>query len=97
MTPDSDPLFPPSLLSANDDPATTLPDGYTIRPLQRDDFQRGYLDCLRVLTHVGDLSEDEWAQRYDDMAAAKGTYYLLAIEHGGRVVGTGSLVVERKL
>lgn len=96
MSTDADsPLFPPSLLPT--DALVGLPSGFTIRPLRRDDFERGYLDCLRVLTWVGDLSAEEWSQRYDEMAAARGTYYLLAIEHEGRVVGTGSLVVERKL
>lgn len=90
-----EPLFPPSIITA--EIATSLPDSYTIRPLQKDDFNKGYLDCLRVLTWVGDLSEDEWSQRYDEMARATGTYYLLVIEHGGHVVGTGSLIVERKL
>lgn len=100
MAPDSDlHLFPPSLISPSPSaPAPALlPDGFAIRPLRRDDFGRGYLDCLRALTWVGDLSEGEWARRYDEMAAARGTYYLLAVEHEGRVVGTGSLVVERKL
>lgn len=96
MSSDADsPLFSPSLLPT--DALAGLPGGFTIRPLRRDDFERGYLDCLRVLTWVGDLSAEEWSRRYDEMAAARGTYYLLAVEHEGRVVGTGSLVVERKL
>lgn len=88
-------LFPPSLLPT--EITSTLPAGFIIRPLEKADFQKGYLDCLTVLTWVGDLSEAEWSDRYDEMAAAKGTYYLLAIEHAGTIVGTGSLVVERKL
>lgn len=91
----NEPLFAPSLLPSS--ATSALPDGFTLRPIEKDDFKRGYLDCLRVLTWVGDLSEAEWTQRYDEMASAKGTYYLLAIEHEGRVVGTGSLIVERKL
>ncbi|KAJ4413509.1 Glucosamine-phosphate N-acetyltransferase-like protein [Gnomoniopsis sp. IMI 355080] len=89
-----EPLFSPTHLPA--DVLSTLPAGFTLRPLEKADFQKGYLDCLTVLTWVGDLSEAEWSERYDEMAAAKGTYYLLAIEHAGRIVGTGSLVVERK-
>lgn len=91
----TEPLFSPTLLP--DDVLATLPAGFTLRPLEKTDFQKGYLDCLTVLTWVGDVSEAEWAERYDEMAAAKGTYYLLAIEHAGKIVGTGSLVVERKL
>lgn len=68
-----------------------------MRSLERDDFQKGYLDCLRVLTHVGDLTEEQFHERYDEMVALKGTYYLLVIELEGRIVGTGSLIVEKKL
>lgn len=93
--PPPEPLFPPSLVPAQ--VTSTLPPGFTLRPLEKADFSRGYLDCLTVLTWVGQLSEAEWSERYEEMAAAKGTYYLLAIEHAGRIVGTGSLVVERKL
>lgn len=96
MAQPAEPLFPPSLLPA-DIAADLSPSGFTIRPLQKDDFARGYLDCLRVLTWVGDLTEHEWSQRYDEMASAKGTYYLVAIQHHDRIVGTGSLIVERKL
>lgn len=88
-------LFPPSLISA--EVTSSLPDGFTIRPLRKADFHKGYLECLRVLTWVGDITEDEWNERYDEMAKATGTYYLLALEHAGRIVGTGSIVVERKL
>ncbi|CAN8100735.1 unnamed protein product [Discula destructiva] len=87
----STPLFSPALL-----PAATLPPGYTLRPLEKEDYHKGYLTALTTLTFVGTLSEAEWSERYDEMAAAKGTYYLLAIEYEGAVVGTGSLVVERK-
>ncbi|ROV97182.1 hypothetical protein VPNG_08802 [Cytospora leucostoma] len=87
-------LFSPSLISA--EVSSSLPNGFTIRPLRKSDFNKGCLDCLRVLTWVGDITEDEWNERYDQMANATGTYYLLALEHEDRIVGTGSLVVERK-
>lgn len=92
---DHEPLFSSSLISP--EVVSSLPTGFTIRPLHRQDFQKGYLDCLRVLTWVGDLTEEEWNSRFDEMARATGTYYLLALEHEDRIVGTGSLVVERKL
>lgn len=92
---DHEPLFSSSLIS--DEVVSSLPTGFSIRPLHRQDFKKGYLDCLRVLTWVGDLTEEEWNSRFDEMARATGTYYLLALEHKDRIVGTGSLVVERKL
>ena len=90
-------LFPASLISA--EVTGALPDGYAIRPLARGDHARGLYECLAVLTWVGDPtpSADEFRARFDDMARADGTYYFLVVEHAGRVVGTGELVVEKKL
>ena len=67
-----------------------------MRPLQRDDYAAGMLDVLRVLTTVGDVSAAAWAERFDWMKEAGG-YFVLVVEVGGRVVGTGGCVVERKL
>ena len=69
-----------------------------IRPLQRADYHTGFLDVLRVLTTVGDISEEKWDERFEWMAKRGDEYFLLVIVDGERkVVGTGALVVERKL
>ncbi|EFW16340.1 glucosamine 6-phosphate acetyltransferase [Coccidioides posadasii str. Silveira] len=79
------------------DVAAQLPEGYTIRPLRKSDFSNGYLEVLRVLTTVGEFSFEQWSERYDWMAKRNDEYYLLVIcDETGRVVGTGSLIVERK-
>ena len=88
-------LFSNTLISP--EVISSLPDAYTVRSLEREDFAKGYLDCLRVLTHVGDLTVEQFNERYDEMNTGKGTYYLLVIEHENRIVGTGSLIVEKKL
>lgn len=89
------PLFPASLISP--EVISALPPDYTIRPLRRSDYNRGYLDVLRVLTTVGEISEDQWNQRYEWIRARNDEYYMLVICDGAdRVVGTGSLIVERK-
>ena len=78
--------------------AASLPETYTIRALRKDDYAKGFLDCLRVLTTVGDITEEQFGERYDFMnTQGKGAYYLLVIEDGKRVVGTGALIVEKKL
>jgi glucosamine-phosphate N-acetyltransferase len=50
---------------------------------------------------VGDITEEEWTERYDLMAKCVGTYYVLVIVHttgdGEKIVGTGTLMVEKKL
>ena len=77
--------------------SSLLPENYTIRPLRRSDYSSGYLDVLRVLTTVGDYTPEQWNKRYDWIAARNDEYFLLVICDGeGRVVGTGSLIAERK-
>jgi glucosamine-phosphate N-acetyltransferase len=92
---DDFPLFSASLISP--EVAASLPEGYTIRPVRRSDYKRGFLDVLRVLTTVGDITEEQWSERFDWISARNDEYYLLVIcDNNDRVVGTGSLIVERK-
>ena len=92
----ADTLFSPSLISPS--VVTALPEGYTIRPLQRTDYDNSFLDVLRVLTHVGDVNKEEFETRFDQMKAGAGGYHVLVILDGqGKIVGTGALIVERKL
>jgi len=89
------PLFSTSLISP--DVSAALPEGYVVRPLRCSDYHRGFLDVLRVLTTVGDISEEQWTDRYNFMAQRSDEYFLVVICDGsGLVVGTGSLIVERK-
>ncbi|KAI9841247.1 MAG: Glucosamine-phosphate N-acetyltransferase-like protein [Sclerophora amabilis] len=88
------PLFSPDLISPS--VASSLPTNYTLRPLQEDDFHAGFLDVLRVLTRVGDVSEAQWTERYRWMTQRNGEYFVLVVWDGSRVVGAGTLVVERK-
>jgi len=89
-------LFSSDLIPAG--VAATLPEGYTLRPLRRSDYGAGFLDCLRVLTTVGEITEEQFAERYEWLARADSGYFILVIEDSsvGRVVGTGALIVERK-
>ena len=93
---DADTLFSPTLISPS--VVSALPEGYTIRPLQRADYDLGFLDVLRVLTQVGDVSQEDFGQRFDHMKAGTGGYHILVILDGeGKIVGTGALIVEVKL
>ncbi|KUJ23638.1 putative glucosamine 6-phosphate acetyltransferase [Mollisia scopiformis] len=88
-------MFGPELVSPTI--AASLPTTYTIRALRKSDYSIGFLDVLRVLTTVGDITEEEWNGRYDWMTTqGKGGYYLLVVEDQGRIVATGALLVERK-
>jgi glucosamine-phosphate N-acetyltransferase len=95
------PLFPPSLIPAKIQ--SELPAGYTLRPLAAADHGAGFLDVLRELTSVGDIAEKDFRERYDWLAdRGRGEYFVIVVEDPAReprqrVVGTGALVVERKL
>ncbi|KAF2708277.1 glucosamine 6-phosphate N-acetyltransferas-like protein [Pleomassaria siparia CBS 279.74] len=89
------PLFSAELISP--EVAAQLPEGYKIRPLQRSDYANGFLDVLRVLTTVGDVTEEQWNERYTWISSRSDSYYLLCItDASSAIVGTGALIVERK-
>ncbi|KAI4743921.1 acyl-CoA N-acyltransferase [Aureobasidium sp. EXF-12298] len=97
----SDSLFSPNLISS--EVAAALPEGYTIRPLQKNDYHAGFLDVLAVLTTVGDVSEQDFNSRFEEMKASgtlgrgSGGYHILVILNGEKkIVGTGALIVEKK-
>jgi len=90
-------LFSSTLIST--DVQSSLPEGYTFRPLQRSDFTLGHLDVLRDLAVVGEITEEQWTERYDWMKNCNGSYFVAVIvdEKAKKIVGTGTLVVEKKL
>lgn len=89
-------LFPPSLILPK--VQETLPEGYKFRPLERSDFKNGHLTVLADLCYMGEITEAEWVDRFDLMKKLEGTYYIVVIaDQSGKIVGTGSLMVEKKL
>jgi glucosamine-phosphate N-acetyltransferase len=94
------PLFSASLISPTIN--ASLRKGLIFRPLQRSDFKYGHLDVLRELAHVGDITEEQWTERFDDMKKCNGSYFIVVIvdqnnEPAKTVIGTGTLIVEKKL
>lgn len=89
-------LFSPDLISA--EVAASLPESFTIRPLEREDYHKGFFECIQVLTSTGDVTEEKFRERYDWMKnQGNGIHYFLVIEHENQIVGTGTLMVEKKL
>lgn len=93
-------LFSQKLVPA--DVQAKLPEGYVLRALRKSDFDSGFLDCLRVLTTVGDITKEQFEQQFQRMVDQTG-YYIIVIEDTNRekkensVVATGALIVEHKL
>ncbi|KAK3489086.1 glucosamine 6-phosphate N-acetyltransferase [Neurospora hispaniola] len=91
-------LFSADLLSP--EVQSALPEGYKLRALRPTDYDTGFLDCLRVLTTVGDITKEQFQDRYDWVSRQDSGYFILVIEDTNssppRVVGTGAVLVERK-
>ncbi|KAJ8502889.1 hypothetical protein ONZ45_g11347 [Pleurotus djamor] len=98
FTPDYqlDLFFPPALIS--EDVKKQLHPSLHIRPLASTDYQRGYLDVLRVLTVATDPGEMAWVAQFNTMRSAPRTYYPLVIldKASDKIVAVGNVFIERK-
>ena len=74
--------------------------GLAVRPLERTDYDKGFLSLLSQLTKVGDYSKEKFEAQFDAMREMPGCHYVVVIEDTscppGKVVCSGTLVVERK-
>ncbi|PWN30725.1 acyl-CoA N-acyltransferase [Jaminaea rosea] len=88
--------FTPNLIPAKVHSA--LPEDLHLRPLAQDDYSRGHLDVLRVLTSAPDVGSSAWSERFDLMASHPDHYYPIVIvsKSTDRVVALGTLFVEFK-
>ncbi|ORX56823.1 acyl-CoA N-acyltransferase [Hesseltinella vesiculosa] len=75
-----------------------LPDQYQLRSLGSNDFARGHLDVLSVLTQTGTHTYHDWLDQFQYMQSHADTYFSIVIEDQAldRVVAVGTLFVERK-
>ncbi|CAG8508392.1 9951_t:CDS:2 [Dentiscutata heterogama] len=91
----TDILFSSDLISS--DVQAALPKGYTIRPLSSEDYEKGFLDVLTVLTTVGDISKAQFLERFYYLKAHSHEYFTLVIvSPEDRIIGAGTIFVERK-
>jgi glucosamine-phosphate N-acetyltransferase len=76
-----------------------------IRPLASDDYDRGHLEVLKVLSVVTDPGLQAYQEHFNAMLPASPstatkpqTYYVISIVQRStdKVVATGSLFIERK-
>ncbi|KAF5292821.1 hypothetical protein FQA39_LY13866 [Lamprigera yunnana] len=68
-----------------------------IRPLQIDDYEKGFLSILSQLTIVGNVSRADFLRQYWAMKKAGG-YYVTVIEdiRSKSIIGAASLITEYK-
>ncbi|CAG8573567.1 8508_t:CDS:2, partial [Funneliformis mosseae] len=92
-------LFTSKLISPEVQAA--LPKGYTIRPLASDDYERGFLDVLSVLTVIGNITKAQFlgtltAQTCSLTSHNHEYFTLVIVSPQNRIVGAGTIFVERK-
>jgi glucosamine-phosphate N-acetyltransferase len=69
-----------------------------MRPLQRDDFNKNYMTLLSQLTEIGNVTKEDYENRFDKMKSSLDTYYINVIEDlsAKRIVASLTLVYEQK-
>lgn len=67
---------------------TPIPEGFVIRKLALHDYDRGYLELLKQLTEVGEISREQFRERFDFMSQSS-HYVIVVVEDStlGVIVG----------
>ncbi|XP_028038668.1 probable glucosamine 6-phosphate N-acetyltransferase isoform X1 [Bombyx mandarina] len=102
-------LYPPEILKRLDfskSPAKFHPkisavdpgeDWMVVRPLQRSDYDKGFLQLLSQLTSVGNITRKQYDDRFTKMKHSGG-YYVTVIEDTriNKLIGAATLTIEQK-
>jgi len=69
-----------------------------VRPLLASDYNRGFLDLLKELTEIGDVSQKQFEDQFALMRNSQGMYYCTVIvdQNKNQIVGAATLLMERK-
>lgn len=64
-----------------------------IRKLEEGDFDKAYLELLKQLTYVGEISQEQFRQ---NLSQIQSNHHIMVMEHDSKIVATGTLLVETK-
>nr|CAG4642858.1 EOG090X0FKI [Evadne anonyx] len=69
-----------------------------VRPLLASDYSRGFLNLLKELTEVGDITQEQFEDQFGLMRSSPGMYYVTVIvdQNKNEIVGAATLLMERK-
>lgn len=71
-------------------------DNYHIRELEREDYKNGFIECLKELSIVGDVTEEMFLKRFQERKN-QSVFTVVAVEaSNNRVLGTASIFYEPK-
>jgi len=91
-------LFDPSALDSFDRSDLTLPPHLTLRPLNLADNKLGFLELLAQLTKVGEIDDQMFRQRFENMKRTN-CYYVMVVsdsKQNDKIIGTATLILEQK-
>lgn len=65
------------------------------RSLQKEDFNRGFLNALNCLSDIGIISEQMFEKRFYDICNSP-DYHIIVAELDGQIIGSATLFIEMK-
>ncbi|KAF3328944.1 glucosamine 6-phosphate N-acetyltransferase [Carex littledalei] len=73
-------------------------DGFSVRCLELSDHKKGFVELLGQLSTTQPLSEEEFQERFAELASMGPDHHICVIEDPSscRIVATGSVFIERK-
>lgn len=69
---------------------------YHIRELQVGDYSRGFMECLRELTVIGDVTEEMFVRRFQERNKLGVLTVVAVCNKTGNILGTASVFYEPK-
>lgn len=69
---------------------------FEVRRLEIEDYGKGFLKTLQNLTVVGEVSRALFDEIFGEISRSFGFYNIFVAEREGEVIGTITLLVERK-
>lgn len=93
-------MYDPQLLKfvPSVDEVTSKCSTLVCRPLQSDDYIRGFITLLGQLTNVGSVTESDFKKRFNSLKKCIDTYYNTVIvdKVSDQIIGSATLIVEKK-
>ncbi|GLJ22475.1 hypothetical protein SUGI_0423190 [Cryptomeria japonica] len=73
-------------------------ENFTLRRLEASDYAKGFLDLLGQLSVCGQVSQEEFTKRFEELQSLGDDHFVCVIEdlQSARIVATGAVFVERK-
>lgn len=85
-------------MSATISNGVTIPPGYKVRRVQASDYNNNYLETLKALTVVGDVTETQFVDTVALWESQPQIYHNMVItDEDGKVAAAGNIVIEQKM